>query len=275
MDYISSPHIIDSINHADIDYIDTQSEVYFDYSGFPVDGSANASSDTHRTRKAQWQAHYNSCWDDPALAAIAHQFLPQERVSWPEITSISSSSLSMPSPDAGPLFLGMPGVNQPVMAQPSSAGRSPEVQRDYLYSPSPVRSQPAIISAKDYQDQILKEDRLNGWSYKKIRAVRNFGVTESTLCGRYRNLIKRSHDSRASEKPNLDRERCPSSQDCGAVFHCYGRQSQGFLEGDIEFHPHSRRLPICLCLCNLPQEVGQVARGDKAWECYADRVDDW
>ncbi|KAG6106746.1 hypothetical protein E4U31_000624 [Claviceps sp. LM219 group G6] len=42
MDYISSPHIIDSINHANIDYIDTQSEVYFDYSGFPVDGSANA-----------------------------------------------------------------------------------------------------------------------------------------------------------------------------------------------------------------------------------------
>ncbi|KAG6106747.1 hypothetical protein E4U31_000625, partial [Claviceps sp. LM219 group G6] len=113
----------------------------------------------------------------------------------------------MPSPDAGPLFLGMTGVNQPAIAQPSSAGRSPEVQRSFIYSPSPVRSQPAIISAKDYQDQILKEDRLNGWSYKKIRAVRNFGVTESTLCGRYRNLIKRSHDSRASEKPNLDRER--------------------------------------------------------------------
>ncbi|KAG5989877.1 hypothetical protein E4U52_005147 [Claviceps spartinae] len=204
MDYISN-------------YIDTQSEVYFDYSGFPVDGSANATLTGEEVNlvstEAQWQAaaHYNSCWDDPALAAIADQFLPQERVSWPDINTISSPSLSMPSHDAGPLFLGMPGVNQPGIAQSSSAGRLPEVQRNFIYSPSPVRSQPAIINAKDYQDQILKEDRRNSGSYKKIRAVRNFGVTESTLCGWYRNLIKRSHDSRASEKPNLDRERCPAS----------------------------------------------------------------
>ncbi|KAG6060833.1 hypothetical protein E4U32_003231 [Claviceps aff. humidiphila group G2b] len=133
-------------------------------------------------------------------------------------TSVGTSSSSIPSPDIGSLLSGMPppgidsssssmpslstssyaedGVDQSSVAatQPSSVGQSLQVQRDYLYSPSPVRSQPAIISAKDYQDQIPQEDRRNGWSYKKIRTVRNFGVTESTLRGRYQNLIKSSHE---------------------------------------------------------------------------------
>ncbi|KAG5964153.1 hypothetical protein E4U56_002392 [Claviceps arundinis] len=141
-------------------------------------------------------------------------------------TSVGTSSSSIPSPDIGSLLLGMPppgidsssssmpslstssyaedGVDQSSVAatQPSSVGQSPQVQRDYLYSPSPVRSQPAIISAKDYQDQILQEDRRSGWSYKKIRAVRNFGVTESTLRGR--RAVPEPHEEQppASEKPN-------------------------------------------------------------------------
>ncbi|KAG6106744.1 hypothetical protein E4U31_000622 [Claviceps sp. LM219 group G6] len=199
MDYTCSPEMMQFFDHDTTDYTSSQGEVSFDFSGFPIDGSTNVSPIGEEVNlvstEAQWQAHhYNSCWDDPALAAIAHQFLPQERVSWPEITTISSSSVSMPSPDAGPLFLGMPGVNQPVMAQPSSAGQTPEVQRNFIHSPSPVPTQPATTNTKEYQDQILMEDRRNGWSYKKIRTVRNFGVTESTLRGRYRNLTKSSHE---------------------------------------------------------------------------------
>ncbi|KAG6110223.1 hypothetical protein E4U13_005463 [Claviceps humidiphila] len=67
-----------------------------------------------------------------------------------------------------------------------------KVYFDCLYSRSPVRSQPAIFNAKDYQDQILKEDRQRGWSYKRIKAVRNFNVSESTLRWRHRNLMKSS-----------------------------------------------------------------------------------
>ncbi|KAG6284251.1 hypothetical protein E4U09_008102 [Claviceps aff. purpurea] len=128
---------------------------------------------------------------------------------------VGTSSLSIPSPDAGSLLLGMPppgidsaplsmpslsrspytedNINQSSVAQPSYAGQSPQVQRDYLYSPSPVSSQPAITSAKEYQDQILMQDRQNGWSYKQIKAIRNFTVSESTLRGRHRNLVKTSH----------------------------------------------------------------------------------
>ncbi|KAG5948712.1 hypothetical protein E4U60_001065 [Claviceps pazoutovae] len=131
---------------------------------------------------------------------------------------VGTSSLSIPSPDAGSLLLGMPssninslplsmpslsrspytgdgnqGINQSSVAQPSPAGQSPQVRRDYLYSPSPVQTQPAITSAKEYQDQILKQDRQNGLSYKQIKEIRNFGVSESTLRGRHRNLMKTSH----------------------------------------------------------------------------------
>ncbi|KAG5989876.1 hypothetical protein E4U52_005146 [Claviceps spartinae] len=234
MDYFSSPQIIDSINHANTDYIDTQSEVYFDYSGFPIDGSANLIPTGEAVGLVSTKTEHNSCWDHPGLAARAHQFLEissqraeliaDPHLSWPGSymdpsisTSVGTSSSSMPSPDIGSLLLGMPspgigssplsmpslstsscpedGVYQASVAatQPSPAGQSPQVQRDYLYSPSPVRSQPAIFSAKDYQDQILKEDRERGWSYKTIKAVRNFSVSESTLRWRHRNLVKSSH----------------------------------------------------------------------------------
>ncbi|KAG5919658.1 hypothetical protein E4U61_000720 [Claviceps capensis] len=131
---------------------------------------------------------------------------------------VGTSSLSIPSPDAGSSLLGMPSsnidslplsmpslsrslytgdgsqdINQVSAAQTSSAGQSPQVPRDYLYSPSPVQTQPAITSAKEYQDQILKQDRQNGLFYKQIKEMRNFGVSESTLRGRYRNLMKSSH----------------------------------------------------------------------------------
>ncbi|KAG5919659.1 hypothetical protein E4U61_000721 [Claviceps capensis] len=131
---------------------------------------------------------------------------------------IESSALSIPSPGIDLSSLGMPSSNidslppsilslsrslytgggsqdidQVSAAQTSSAGQSLQVPRDILGSPSPVRSQPAITSAKDYQDQILKQDRQNGLSYKQIKEMRNFGVSESTLRGRYRNLMKSSH----------------------------------------------------------------------------------
>ncbi|KAG5948714.1 hypothetical protein E4U60_001067 [Claviceps pazoutovae] len=131
---------------------------------------------------------------------------------------IESSALSIPSPGIDLSSLGMPSsnidslpssmlslsrspytgdgsqdINQFSAAQTSSAGQSLQVPRDILSSPSPVRSQPAITSAKDYQDQILKQDRQNGLSYKQIKEIRNFGVSESTLRGRYRNLMKSSH----------------------------------------------------------------------------------
>ncbi|KAG6106773.1 hypothetical protein E4U13_007239 [Claviceps humidiphila] len=233
MDYIWSPQMIQSFDHDTTDYTDSQlSEVFIDFSGFPIDGSTNVSLTGEEANLVSTEAQYNSCWDNPVLAAIACQFLPPEQVSSqrpepmadiyidpstsPEFISSSSlsipspgivsSSLGMPSPGIGSSFLGipspgidslslsMPGVNQPGIAQPSSAGQSPEVQRNFMHSPSPVPTQPATTNAKEYQDRILMEDRRNGWSYKKIRAVRNFGVTESTLRGRYRNLTKRSHE---------------------------------------------------------------------------------
>ncbi|KAG5964151.1 hypothetical protein E4U56_002390 [Claviceps arundinis] len=236
MDYIWSSQMIQSFDHDTTDYTDSQSEVSFDFSGFPIDGSTNVSLTGEEVNLVSTEAHYNSCWDHPGLVSGAPQFLevsPQRpepiadpNLSWPDIyidpsTSpefISSLSLSMPSPGAGPLFLGMPppgispsflgipspgidslslsmpGVNQPSTAQPSSAGHSPQVQRSFMHSPSPVPTQPAITNAKEYQDQILMQDRRNGWSYKRIKEVRNFGVSESTLRGRYRNLTKRSHE---------------------------------------------------------------------------------
>ncbi|KAG6034757.1 hypothetical protein E4U19_005524 [Claviceps sp. Clav32 group G5] len=253
MDYMSSPQIIDSINHADNDSTDSQSGVSFDFLGFPIDVSANMTltgEEVDLVRVSTETEHY-SYWDHPGLASRARQFLeiqPQRpepmadpHLSWPGSyidLSISpdvdvSSSLSIPSLGDEPLFLGLPppdigsssvapvgipspgigssplsipslsrssypedGADQSSAAQPSSAGQSPQVQRDLIHSPSPVGiqvTQPAVISTKEYQDQILKADRQNRLSYKQIKAIRNFNVSESTLRGRYRNLMKSSH----------------------------------------------------------------------------------
>ncbi|KAG6052496.1 hypothetical protein E4U17_005744 [Claviceps sp. LM77 group G4] len=110
--------------------------------------------------------------------------------------------MGMPAPGNGSSPLSMPslsrssypedGVDQ--SRQPSSsAGQSPQIQRDFIHSPSPVEiqvTQPAMMSTKEYQDQILMADRENGLSYKQIKALRNFDVSESTLRGRVRNLTK-------------------------------------------------------------------------------------
>ncbi|KAG5942391.1 hypothetical protein E4U59_001154 [Claviceps monticola] len=238
MDYICSPQTIKSFDHAGIviDHTGSQSEVSFDYSSFPIDGSANSTLAGEVVGLVSTETEHNSCWDHPGLASRARQFLeiPSQQpeligdphLLWsgsyidPSMSSglCSSSYLSMPSSDAGSLLLGMPSpaidslylsmpslsrspntedgnhdINQSSAAQPSSSGQSPQVPRDILSNPSPVRSQPAITSAKDYQDQILKQDRQNGLSYKQIKAIRNFGVSESTLRGRHRNLMKSSH----------------------------------------------------------------------------------
>ncbi|KAG6198216.1 hypothetical protein E4U10_007235 [Claviceps purpurea] len=232
MDYISEPQIIHSINHANTDYTDSQSEVSFDYSGFLVDGSINLTLTGEEVDLVPTETEHNSCWDHPGLASRAQQFLEissqrpepiaDPHLSWPGSymdpsmsPGVGTSSLSIPSPDAGSLLLGMPppgidsapssmpslsrsphtedNINQSSVAQPSCAGQSPQVQRDYLYSPSPVSAQPAITTAKEYQDQVLMQDRRNGWSYKQIKTIRNFGVSESTLRGRHRTLVKGSH----------------------------------------------------------------------------------
>ncbi|KAG5942392.1 hypothetical protein E4U59_001155 [Claviceps monticola] len=238
MDYICSPQTYQSFDHASIviDHTGSQSEVSFDYSSFPIDGSANSTLAGEVVGLVSTETEHNSCWDHPGLASRARQFLeiPSQQpeligdphLSWPgsyidpSMSSGlgSSSSLSMPSPDAGSLLLGMPppgigspplrmpslsrspntedgnhDINQSSVAQPSSAGLSPQVRRDHFSSPSPVQPQPVITSAKEYQDQILKEDRKNGWSYKQIKEIRNFTVSESTLRGRHRNLMKSSH----------------------------------------------------------------------------------
>ncbi|KAG6099474.1 hypothetical protein E4U31_004384 [Claviceps sp. LM219 group G6] len=214
MDYTCSPEIIQSFDHDTTDYTDSQSEVSFDFSGLPIDGSTNVSLTGEEVDLVSTEDYYNSCWDHPLeMSSQRPEPMADPNLSWPDICIDSfispefvSSSFSMPSPGAGPLFLGMPppgigpsslsmpGINQPGIAQPLSAGQSPEVQRNFIHSPSPVPTQPAINNAKEHQDQILMEDRRNGWSYKKIRAVRNFGVSESTLRGRYRNLMKSSHE---------------------------------------------------------------------------------
>ncbi|KAG5969444.1 hypothetical protein E4U58_001446 [Claviceps cyperi] len=232
MEYICGPQIIQSFDHGNTNYTDSQSEVSFDYSSFPIDGSANLTRTCKVAGLVSTETEHYSCWDHPGLASRARQFLeiPSQQpesiadphLSWPgsymdpsmspgagtssfgmPSPGIDSSSLSMSSPGIGSSSLTMPslsgssytedGINQFSVAQPLSAEQSLQVQRDFLSSPSPVRSPPAITSAKDYQDQILKEDRQNGLSYKQIKANRNFAVSESTLRGRYRNLMKSSH----------------------------------------------------------------------------------
>ncbi|KAG6203652.1 hypothetical protein E4U50_005621 [Claviceps purpurea] len=210
MDYISEPQIIHSINHANTDYTDSQSEVSFDYSGFLLLGP---SWPGRLASRAQQFLEISSQRPEPI--ADPHLSWPGSYMDPSMSPGVGTSSLSIPSPDAGSLLLGMPppgidsapssmpslsrsphtedNMNQSSTAQPSYAGQSPQVQRDYLYSPSPVSAQPAITSAKEYQDQVLMQDRRNGWSYKQIKTIRNFGVSESTLRGRHRTLLKGSH----------------------------------------------------------------------------------
>ncbi|KAG6182964.1 hypothetical protein E4U36_002977 [Claviceps purpurea] len=268
MDHIYSPQIYQPFEHAN-DYTDSQSQVSFDYSSFPIDGSANLALEGEVVGLVSTETERNSCWDHPGLASRARQFLeiplPQPEpvadpnLSWagsyidpsmsPGLGSSSSLSmhssdaglsafsipsagiglsfLGMPSPGIGSLAVGMPSpgidslslsmpspgidslslsmpslsrsphtednVNQSSTAQPSYAGQSLQVPRDFLSSLSPVNAQPAITSAKEYQDQVLMQDRRNGWSYKQIKTIRNFGVSESTLRGRHRTLVKGSH----------------------------------------------------------------------------------
>ncbi|KAG6110224.1 hypothetical protein E4U13_005464 [Claviceps humidiphila] len=225
MDYTCSPEIMQSFDHDTTDYASSQGED--ERLNTTAAGTILIPDLASRARQfldisSKRPEPMADIYIDPSTSP---ECISSSNLSWPGShmdpsisTSVGTSSSSIPSPDIGSLLLGMPppgidsssssmpslstssyaedGVDQSRVAatQPSSVGQSPQVQRDYLYSPSPVRSQPAIISAKDYQDQILQEDRRNGWSYKKIRAVRNFGVTESTLRGRYRNLIKSSHE---------------------------------------------------------------------------------
>ncbi|KAG6028161.1 hypothetical protein E4U19_001640 [Claviceps sp. Clav32 group G5] len=241
MDYMSSPQIIDSINHADTGFTDSQSGVSFDYSGFPIDVSlpANLTLTEEEVDLVSTGTEHYSYWDHPGLTSSARQFLeiPSQmpepmadpNLSWPGsyidlsispdvdsssslgmpppgIGSSSAAPVGMPSPGIGSSPLSIPslsrssypedGVDQSSAAQPSSAGQSPQVQRDFIHSASPVATQvtqPAMLNAKEYQDQILKADRQNGLSYKQIKAIRNFTVSESTLRGRYRNLMKSSH----------------------------------------------------------------------------------
>ncbi|KAG6291294.1 hypothetical protein E4U09_003992 [Claviceps aff. purpurea] len=256
MDYICSSQIYQPFEHAN-DYTDSQSQVSFDYSSFPIDGSANLALAGEVVGLVSTETERNSCWDHPGLASRARQFLeiPSQQpepiadpnLSWagsyidpsmsPGLGSSSSlsmhssdagssafsipsagiglSSLGMPSPGIGLSSLGMPSpgidslslsmpslsrsphtednINQSSTAQPSYAGQSLQVPRDFLSSSSPVSAQPAITSAKEYQDQVLLHDRQNGWSYKQIKTIRNFGVSESTLRGRHRTLLKGSH----------------------------------------------------------------------------------
>ncbi|KAG5956843.1 hypothetical protein E4U57_002253 [Claviceps arundinis] len=278
MDYTCSPEIMQSFDHDTTDYASSQGEVSFYFSGFPMDGIRVDQCVARRSQEklARQFLDISSKRPEPMAdiyidPSTSSECISSSNLSWPGShmdpsisTSVGTSSSSIPSPDIGSLLLGMPppgidsssssmpslstssyaedGVDQSSVAatQPSSVGQPPQVQRDYLYSPSPVRSQPAIISAKDYQDQILQEDRRSGWSYKKIRAVRNFGVTESTLRGRCRNLTKSSHERpRSPTWTEKDAQLLmiavprftPTSHD---------RQSQGVVEGDGRVHPDSR-----------------------------------
>ncbi|KAG6091366.1 hypothetical protein E4U30_007092 [Claviceps sp. LM220 group G6] len=201
MDYTCSPEMMQFFDRDTTDYTSSQGEVSFDFSGFPIDESTNVSLTGEGVDLVSTEAYHNSCWDHPLeMSSQRPETMADPDLSWPDILIdslispgfISSLSLSMSSLSRS--FYTEDGVNQPRIAQPSSAGQTPEVQRNFIHSPSPVPTQPATTNTKEYQDQILMEDRRNGWSYKKIRTVRNFGVTESTLRGRYRNLTKSSHE---------------------------------------------------------------------------------
>ncbi|KAG6096574.1 hypothetical protein E4U30_001412 [Claviceps sp. LM220 group G6] len=288
MNYISSPRIIDSINYANIDYTDTQGEA----DGLISTKTEHNSCWDHPGLAARARQFLEISSQRAELIADPHLSWPGSYMDPSISTSVGTSSSSMPSPDIGSLLLGMPspgigssplsmpslstsscpedGVYQASVAatQPSPAGQSPQVQRDYLYSPSPVRSQPAIFSAKDYQDQILKEDRQRGWSYKTIKAVRNFSVSESTLRWRHRNLVKSSHQR--PRKPTWTERDVDLLRTAVPHFtRTAGRRRVSWKAVSEFIHTHGDS-PFAFAFANCHKKWLEVT-SHKAWECYAER----
>ncbi|KAG5970582.1 hypothetical protein E4U55_001574 [Claviceps digitariae] len=92
------------------------------------------------------------------------------------------------------------GVSSQATTALKSSSRQPPIRpRKQVMRTPKDRTSPVKTESRTREDRILIACRENGMSYKKIKVVHGFNVSESTLRGRYRSLTKES--SQRPRKP--------------------------------------------------------------------------